>query len=216
MSKNCIISVATRHYTIYQKRLIETAEALEVPIIYWTDKYPPGSRDHHSSLYGFKIYAFRHAFGLGYENVLWLDAPCYLLSDPTEIFKEIETDGHYLINTSPLWKHLDRRTCNHFKLNVTDIKHRGYGLLCGSFIGFRKGSELLDEWQKMEQNNFFLNAMEDANQENWYEGFQGMKHDETQLSLLAHTKGLKVIDHGESHFQLENSIVKSDKWEIKT
>lgn len=214
MSKNCIISVACRQpYTDYQKRLIETAEALEVPIIYWTDKYPKNARDHHDSLYGFKIYAFREAFEMGYENVLWLDSPAYLLSDPEAIFSQIEADGHYLVSMPvPLWKHLNKNICNVFKMPVAEVMNTGWELMCGSFIGLNKNNNVLDDWEKYEKQRFFLSAYEDAKQDNWYEGFTGFKHDESFLSFIAYTKGLKVVRQPDGHFQNEKAIVKAEKW----
>lgn len=210
MSKNCIISVAVRTpYVLYQQRLVDSCRQFGTDILYWTDRYPEGSRTHHESLYGFKIYAFLEAFKQGYENVLWLDSPAYLLSDPAPIFEQIENDGYYLISTeTPLWKHVNNRTITEFGITPMDWK-----LLSGSFIGqSRYLFHIIDDWQHYEKRDFFLTAAQDATQTIDFDGFSGFKHDETILSLIAQRDKYKLTPHPVSHFQNDKAIVKSEKW----
>lgn len=212
--KNCIINVACREpYTNYQVRLLDSIQGRPVDVISWTDKFPVESRTHHESLYGFKVYAFKHAFKKGYTNVLWLDSPCYLLVDPTEIFEQIEKDGHYLISTEDsLHKYVNSRTLRRFGMTREGVQRGEYKLLSGSFIGLNQNSPLLLNFEWYEKNNFFLNAWEDAQQPKEDGGFISHRHDEAIYSMLAYTGKYKVVRVYDSHFQNNNAIVKSEKW----
>jgi hypothetical protein len=214
MSKNLIINVACRKpYTAYQQRLIASCNKFHPFYKVWTDEYPPGSLTHQESLYGFKVHAFKEAFRLGYDNVLWLDSPAYLLDDPLPIFNQIEADGHYLINGEiPLWPHINKRTADHFGMTNEAIKRGDYRLLSGSFIGLHKDSPILHQWAWYEENGFFLSASEDAQQEIEFEGYQGFRHDESVLSMIAYTTKYKTVNVWDSHFQSNNAIVKAEKW----
>lgn len=148
--RNLIISVAVRKpYTDYAERLFASVQEFgyygkaECSYKGWIDEYPPQSRTHHDSLYGFKTWAFEWGFQNGYDNILWLDSPCYLLEDPYPIFKQIEEDGYYLISgADKLWQHVNNKTLKRFKLNREEIKSKDWRLLSGSFIGFNKDTLL--------------------------------------------------------------------------
>lgn len=214
MSRNCIINVACGgKYPDYQKRLIETCDKFGVNILHWTNSYPPASRTHHESLYGFKVHAFEVAFTQGFENVLWLDAPCYLLADPAPIFEQIEADGHYLISgEDPLWKYYNNRCEEFFHVSREEVKKYDYRLLSGSFIGMVPDSNLLHDWKWMEKNDFFLSASEDSQQKKEFEGDEGFRHDETCLSMIAFSGSYEITPWPDSHFQNDKAIVKADKW----
>lgn len=214
MSRNLIIDVACRQpYVKYQQRLIASCNQYFPYYKFWTDEYPPGSLTHQESLYGFKIHAFNWAFKRGYDNVLWLDSPAFLLADPMPIFEQIERDGHYLITGEiPLWQHVNNRTAQHFGMTQEAIKRGEYKLLSGSFIGFHKDSPILRQWAWYEEKGFFMSAAEDSKQVKEFEGDAGFRHDESVLSMIAYTAKYKMINHWESHFQNEKAIIKAEKW----
>lgn len=196
--KSCIISVATGGYVNWQKRLIESANKFNQDIITWTDIFPPGSRSHHESLYGFKPWAFQYAFGLGYDAVLWLDSPCFLVQPLDVVWKEIEGNGYALIHGDDLLKnYMHERSINEFGPAGEDDR-----LLSGSFIGLHRDERiLLPAWHYYEKEGWFMSAAEDASKtEPW-------RHDESILSLLAVTNDRKSVYYQESLFQNQQAPV---------
>lgn len=212
---NCIINVAGRTpYVEWQQRLIQTCNQQSTRILTWTDAYPAKSRTHHQSLYGFKYHAFEYAFKLGFENVLWLDAPCYLLHNPAPIFRQIEMVGYYLIGTeTPLWKHCNNRTLQLTNYVRDDLTKTAYPLLSGSFIGLNvcERYKLLQKMIWFEREDYFLSAEEDSKQTKQFPGDGGHRHDESVLSALAINGHYNVTPAWESHFNTDDCIIKSEK-----
>lgn len=62
----------------------------------WDHDWPPGSPAHSELHYGFKIYAIRDALAQGFTSILWLDVSCFAVASLEPLWKEIETEGHWL------------------------------------------------------------------------------------------------------------------------
>lgn len=203
MTKNCIISYATgENYLAWQLRLMQCSQFEGYDFFWFKDQLPYGARPHKESLYGFKIYAFKEAFKKGYENVLWLDAPCIIQRDPSPIFEAIEKNSYYLVHGEDmLIRHTNDGPLNFENLTRNDIKN--WRLLSGSFIGLKNdylGNSILTKWQIHEEHDLFLNAQQDCMN-------PGHRHDESSLSIIIMLFGCRSIHYSESFFQNENAII---------
>jgi hypothetical protein len=220
MNKNCIINCAVREpYECWSKNLKQTAEEWsdKCDFIQWVGEFPPGAKTHHQSLYGFKWHAFDYAFQKGYKNVLWLDSPCSVLSDPTPIFEQIERDGHYFVRDEDrLWRWIDDNTLLHYgKDQFPDasthrslLREQDWRLFSGTFVGLRSDTTFLNSMLEAEGYGLFMDAEQDCyyNTHARPEGVNGHRHDESVLSLLFQNES---VWQRESHFQSENAIVRT-------
>lgn len=88
-NKICFVSVTTPgcdpRYTQQQLRLALSIEEVsdKYAMMFWTETYPPRSRTHHQSLYGFKVHAVSAAYMEGYRKIIWIDTAC-ILQKPVE------------------------------------------------------------------------------------------------------------------------------------
>lgn len=209
MSKNLIISVAVRKpYTDYAVRLKATCEQFGVEHKIWIDEYPPGSRSHHESLYGFKCHAiFNAMFEEYYDNVLWLDSACYLTSNPDIIFRKIEREGLYLIHGDDMLINYINAPVQSGYTPIYNTPSENSRLLSGSFIGVNykheDSNKWLSDWSANEALNGFGSAENDRS--DW-------RHDESVGSLIRDYYRLKSTHYADSHFQSANAIVRADKW----
>ena len=123
MNKRCIVNVATgEFYCKMQDRLISSfwdsvdniyeitmmgirpkegvyKTSKGIDLLYWNDALPAGSRPHSESPYGFKVYAIKAVYEMGYTSILWLDSPAYAVKeDISPIFDKIEKEGYYAMS----------------------------------------------------------------------------------------------------------------------
>jgi hypothetical protein len=81
MTDFIFLSVAFgEQYIEQQKRLHNSLMQFYTPAqhIMHCNGYPPNSRTHKESLYGFKVHAVRRALNWGYKRIIWLDTACVL------------------------------------------------------------------------------------------------------------------------------------------
>lgn len=85
--KICFVSVTTpgcdHRYLVQQGQLAYSIEKFGYDMMFWTEEYPPGSRTHYESLYGFKVHAVKAAYVAGYRKIVWIDTAC-ILQKPCE------------------------------------------------------------------------------------------------------------------------------------
>lgn len=201
--KRAIINVSIRApYTRYQKRLIETCKATNpnVDLITWTDQLPPDARTHHESMYGFKMWAFNHAFEQGYESVLWLDSPSIVHGDLSPIFDIIERDGDFVITTHcKLYQYTNDKTIEHFKLTRKEVKEKQWELNYGFIFGLRHDSPVYNEMMYCENIDLFSSAYEDEqdhihNSNKLFNGeYVEHRHEESIISMIIQRNGRQLL-----------------------
>lgn len=99
MTRRAICNVAVGGwYPDGQDRLFYSLEdkGEEATRLFWRDEYPPGSPPQSEGLYAFKAYALHRARELGHDQVIWLDASCWLRKSLDDIWAFIDQDGYYL------------------------------------------------------------------------------------------------------------------------
>lgn len=98
---NSFLKSVDRVTLIYADRTAEWETGLHtgIDLICWRDVFPPGSRLHTESQYGFKIHAMKYAYDKGYTSVLWLDSPAKAVQrNITPIFEKIEKEKYYAMS----------------------------------------------------------------------------------------------------------------------
>lgn len=158
MNKRVVVNVATGPFYInLQERLInsflksvenitliypdrtaqwETGKRTGIDLICWRDLFPPGSRPHTESPYGFKIHAIKHANEKGYTSVLWVDSPAYAVQkDVSPIFEKIEKEGYYAMShIDPLINQVGDTYLKFYRMKREKLD--GFNLPSGSCYGF--------------------------------------------------------------------------------
>lgn len=95
--KRAIISLATDRGNYY-KGLTRLAESLRGnfsgDFLGFMGEASVGAPKHSDVPYGFKTWAFKHAFSLGYSQVIWLDSSVYAIKSVDHLFDLISRDGY--------------------------------------------------------------------------------------------------------------------------
>lgn len=158
MNKRAIVNVATGPlYIKLQERLVnsflksvdkisiiyadrtaewETGLHTGIDLICWRDIFPPGSRPHSESPYGFKVHALKYANDKGYASVLWIDAPAYQVKkNVSPIFDKIEKESYYAMShIDPLINQVGDTYLKFYRMKREKLE--GYNLPSGSCFGF--------------------------------------------------------------------------------
>lgn len=169
MNKRCIVNVATgEFYCKMQERLIESfgkcihslityypdgvrtsgskmTNTKGIDLITWNDCLPIGSGPHSESPYGFKVWAIKAAYEMGYTSILWLDSPAYAVKeDISPIFDKIEKEGYYVMShIDPLTNYVGDRALAYYEIERDDLVDDNLvplNLPSGSCYGFHFGA----------------------------------------------------------------------------
>jgi hypothetical protein len=207
MNNRCIVNLATtryspsdvdRTYTRAQQRLLSTATEHGIPVVYWTDSYPPNSPTHAESPYEFKAHAFLHAMEQGFSTVLWCDANVWVRKDPTPIFEQIERDGHVLFRNG--WN--CGQWCTDSALATLGLS-RDDAMHIPDFTGCCMGLDLtnetarrfLREWKAAAEAGTFRGPWKNENGScSTDPRCMGHRHDQVVGSIIAHRLEMKLTD----------------------
>lgn len=156
----------------------------EATINCWDNAYPPNSRTHKESLYGFKVHAIKYALFQGYTKIIWLDTAC-ILQQPVD---------YWFTLSQPV---LAARDDNKLKGLVSDKTLRYFGFSsCPDHLHLVGGSvyvwdfnhpateKIFNTWAKAEAEGLFGAA---------HEKLGGHRHDEALLSLSMFVHGYEPM-----------------------
>lgn len=159
-----------------------------IDLMIWRGLFPPNSKPHSESPYGFKVHAIKAAYERGYTSVLWLDSPAHSVKeDISPIFEKIEKEGYYAMShIDPLENYVDEKALDAYAKTYTDLI--GLNLPSGSCYGF-------DFRSSFGKNIFTL--IEHDELEGLFKSFQGSthRHDESMLALALLSLNLPVFTH---------------------
>ena len=191
--KNCIVSFGNgAWYPRGVERLRESCEKFGVDLLSATEYY--AWIPLHSVIpYGFKPALIARAFGLGYDNVLWIDSSGWLQHDPTPIFDIIEKEGYFILNNHGQF--------NNWWCNDAQLSHFGYTReqartqrhAVGGLVGFNRNCPYFKEYYDL-QHLYKGQWNNDNRTESQSDECKGSRHDQSVLSLIVAKHELKLHD----------------------
>ncbi len=195
MLKRLILNVATGAYVPGQRRL---RRAVTDPVMYWTDRMPPGSQTHHRMPYGFKAWAIWAARQAGADLILWVDASILPIRSMEPLWALIERQGYWFSrNGFP-----NGQWCSDAALPLLGITREeawrqehvvatAFGLNLRSEIG----STFASEYLRLAQNGSFRGPWTNKDGEASADPrVSGHRHDQTAASVLVHRLGMKLTN----------------------
>lgn len=208
MTDFCFLSVAFGpRYIEQQTRLHQSLQAIhpEAKHFAWTDTYPPGSRLHKESLYGFKPHAVQYALDQGYNRIIWLDT-AIVLQHPVDYYWSLTDQFGVLAakDDNALSKCIGQRALDYYgNPNI-----EGMHLVGGSLYVFDFNQPLchriFNRWLFAEEDGIFGSQQEQASGQ-----INRHRHDEACLAYIMQSAGVQPLAHDVMRYnQDENSIVR--------
>jgi hypothetical protein len=193
---------------------IQFRDSKGIDLLLFHDFFPPGSRPHSDSPYGFKVQAIKAAYEMGYTSVLWLDSPAYAVKeDISPIFEKIEKEGHYAMShIDPLENWVGDTALSAYGYDREILK--GLNLPSGSCYGFRIDGPMPTNWPLCDTPelfwDFYLQEADNLFQSEVIGHGKWHRHDEAILALNLLKRGLPVFTF-DPLFQSDSSecIIKS-------
>jgi hypothetical protein len=103
-TKKCVISLGVGKpvFKLTLQRLGESLKRVGFngDYLYWDESLPSGCPDQFEAPFAFKSYCFNKAKELGYEQVLWIDAPCVAIRKMAPVFRSMEQHGYIFFNNN--------------------------------------------------------------------------------------------------------------------
>lgn len=103
-TKRCVISLGVGKpvFKLTLQRLGESLKRVgfDGDYLYWDESLPSGCPNQFDAPFAFKSYCFIKAKELGYEQVLWIDAPCVAIRNLAPVFRSIEQHGYVFFNNN--------------------------------------------------------------------------------------------------------------------
>lgn len=216
-----ILNVADGRYLPYQDRLAHTlkekCKALDhADILFWREELPPNSPTHKSSPYSFKLFAIQDALNRGYKTIIWCDTSCVGVGNLSPMVFRIEREGHFfVIGGDKLGNWTNDYALDHFGLTRDQVFTLKWQLLGGTIYGFdftrHATATLFDKWKDCQARGMFEGAYFNSHQSTFAgdqhrksEGFvsndercKGHRHDETCISFIAQSQGMKLTGLGD-------------------
>lgn len=208
MTGFCFLSVAFGpRYIEQQTRLHQSLQAIhpEAKHFAWTDTYPPGSRLHKESLYGFKPHAVQYALDQGYKRIIWVDT-AIVLQQPVDYYWSLTDQFGVLAakDDNALSKCISQRALDYYgNPNI-----EGMHLVGGSLYVFDFNQPLchriFNRWLFAEEDGMFGSQQEQASGQ-----INKHRHDESCMAISLYKSGSQPIPCDVLMYnQDENSIVR--------
>jgi hypothetical protein len=185
--RNCQLGEDEERYEVQSSWSSDNKTGID--LILWQDCLPNRSRPHSESPYGFKVFAIKAAYEMGYTSILWLDSAAYAVKeDVSPIFEKIEKEGYYAMShVDPLENWVGEFTLTQFAMRRDLLK--GLNLPSGSCYGFDLTKphilQLFGAFMQHERQGSFNS--ETIGEGSWH------RHDEAVLAMLLHQFGLPVF-----------------------
>ena len=163
------------------ERLRESCLKYKLPHILW-HTYPPGSRSHHISPYGFKVHAIMNAVQQGFKTIIWADSAAYLVKDPSSFFQLVKEKGIVFLGRGDrLVQWVNDRSLIYFgfKRNALEKEWLCSGTVFGFDFTHQVANDFLNELLAYEKNDWFKEDSQKPGNE-----FLSHRHDEAIMSLM--------------------------------
>lgn len=102
--RRCVLSlgIGRSHYKLTLERLGQSLQRVgfDGDYLYWNHDYPSGCPEHLQAPFAFKPYCFYRAIQLGYQQLLWIDAPCVAIRSLEPVFRLLESNGYIFFNNN--------------------------------------------------------------------------------------------------------------------
>lgn len=202
--KKAIVSCAVGdYYTPFLKKQAEEIKRFcpNDDHIYWSGHFPPHSRTHHQSVYGFKVHAIIEAMNRGYEQVMWIDSAFYPITTLDPLWDIITDRGVFVLKDSLLLAHHTfPRVMSYFGETYESLIEKQWTISGGSPYGFNFtkpiARKIFEEFYQAERDNTFGTAEEISISSSG--NYRGHRMDETVMGFI-HAKNnfplLTVEDH---------------------
>lgn len=182
--RRAIVNLITNSgYAKGQARLIESIKQFnpEIDLLTFTSETEVGAPLHKDDPYAFKLFAIGKARGLGYDQILWLDASVYAVKDITPVFNWLtekgiflESAGHYAGSWSP------DNVLDYF--GITRIQAMDMPMFSAGFIGL--------DFTNYISRSFFVDWSAAMDKGIFRGSWQNHRHDMTCGSIIANKQGL--------------------------
>lgn len=198
------VSVGHELFTSMQKRLLKSCQKYNLPTLFWTNSYPPNSRTHLQSPYGFKLFAIEEALKRGCKKIIYLDSSMWIDKDPTEYLKLIEEKGLVILggrDAPILTKYISNAALKAFDMTRSEADH--CKLLVGGLLGLDFSTAVcnrfFDELKQREAENLFRTN-----------GYSQHRHDEAIMGLMVYKRGFEMLN-AYSHVNGTDTVFRSIK-----
>lgn len=198
MNSKCIISLATKN-SRYVDGLARLSNSLRdnadgIDFLGFIHERGVDAPLHTENPYGFKVYALAKSVGLGYRQILWLDASVWAVAPVQPIFDIISEQGYFFEGDGCfLGEWSNDKTLGYFGINRDAAM--SIPMAQGGFMGFNMDNPF------GEKLFYQLNHAYDAGlfKGNWnnVDGSEsadirvkGHRHDQSSISSILHTMGL--------------------------
>lgn len=194
MNDIIFLSVAFgKQYIFQQMRLRNSILAIypDANIKEWTNEYPPNSRHHLESLYGFKPHAVRWALDQGYKKIIWLDTACILQSKVDHWFN-LGLPVLAVKDDNKLYKLISKKAIDHYDVPSKLVKE--WHLVGGSLYVFDFNihvcGSIFRSWIFAEEMGMFGSQSESSTGK-----INGHRHDESCMAMAIYTRGCAPVGH---------------------
>lgn len=148
------------------------------------NSYPPGSKTHKESLYGFKVHAIIAARAMGFKKIIWLDTAC-ILQQPVNYWFTLDQPVLAARDDNKLKGLVSDKALRHFGFSdCPDHLHLVGGSVYAWDFNHPAAERIFNTWAKAEQEGLFGAA---------HEKLGGHRHDEALLSLSMFVHGYEPV-----------------------
>jgi len=214
LDKRCVISLGLgrKGYTKSLKRLEESLRRTNFngDFLVWDDVLPEGSPTQFESPMAFKTYCFLEAQKLGYNQVLWMDAPIVVLRSLEPIFKMIKTNNYVTFSNNygqslGQWSSDDVLKLHQISREEAMFIPETPTSVIGLNLSSELGQKFLMRWHSMSTDGLTFRGISSSiknsdeyyaiawNKENCISNdprVGGHRHDQTGAGIIAHQLGL--------------------------
>lgn len=198
------VAVSDPRYIEQQERLMHSILKIypEANFQFYTDEYPPGSKDYFDSMYGFKPVAIDIA-RKKFAHVVWVDTAIILVDKLDRI---LDYEIVVTKDDNKLHQYISDRCLEYNGLTRKELQQKGWHLVGGSFYYFDftkpKTVKVFEDWKQMEKDGIFGSQYEEASEQ-----LQGHRHDEACLAVALYKNGLEPITCGEAGYNCETNPI---------
>jgi hypothetical protein len=214
LDKRCVISLGLgrKGYTKSLKRLEESLRRTNFngDFLVWDDVLPEGSPTQFESPMAFKTYCFLEVQKLGYNQVLWMDAPIVVLRSLEPIFKMIKTNNYVTFSNNygqslGQWSSDDVLKLHQISREEAMFIPETPTSVIGLNLSSELGQKFLMRWHSMSNDGLTFRGISSSiknsdeyyaiawNKENCISNdprVGGHRHDQTGAGIIAHQLGL--------------------------
>lgn len=210
----CNVSFGER-YVRTQTRLRESILRFHpnAELFFWTNEYPPGSKTHTESYYGFKVHAIQYARQQGFTKIIWIDT-CAVLNHPIiELFPLVEKDGIFVVeDDNRLYRYIGDKFIESSGLSSYKDIPIEWHLVGGSIYIFdftrSKALSIFQNWYMCEEKGDFGSAISLKGEYRNGEERCGHRMDESVLAYCMYTHGVEPFKCDVGRYnQNENSVI---------